>query len=101
MAGGAGEGALGVAEQRRLDQRGRDRGAVEREVGLGCAHRRAVQARATSSLPLPDSPSISTGKGVAAYSVIWLRIACIGGALSDDAEQSHSHAPCFAVRCAV
>ena len=41
---GAGESALGVAEQRRLDQRRRDCRAVEREVGLVRACRQAVQA---------------------------------------------------------
>jgi len=40
----AGEGALGIAEERRLHQRGRDGGAVEREIGLRRAAGHAVQA---------------------------------------------------------
>ena len=43
-AGGAGERALGVAEQGGLDQRRRNRRAVERQIGFGRARRQAVQA---------------------------------------------------------
>ncbi len=58
-----GEGALGVAEERGLDQRGRDGRAVEREERLAPRAGSGGAARyATRSLPLPDSPSISAGK---------------------------------------
>ncbi len=57
----AGERALHVPEQLALDQLGRDRGAVDlderRRRGAG---ERWWSARATSSLPVPFSPVIST-----------------------------------------
>src|SRR5262245_36880478 len=42
--GGPGEGAPGIAEERRLDERGRERGAVEREKRPRAARRQAMQA---------------------------------------------------------
>src|SRR5207248_2139348 len=39
------EGTFGVPEQGGFDERGRDRGAVEREIGLRGAAGQAVQAR--------------------------------------------------------
>jgi hypothetical protein len=47
---GAGEGALGIAEQRRFDQIRRDGGAVEREIGLVAAPGQPVQAAAGDDL---------------------------------------------------
>ena len=78
-AGRAGEGSFAVAEQGGLDQRGGDRGAVEHlERRFGFAPSFCI-AVATSSLPLPDSPSMSTGKGMVAYITIWLRRALSRG----------------------
>jgi hypothetical protein len=82
--GGAGEGALGVAEERRLDQRRRERRAVEREVGRAARADSRCRLCATSSLPLPDSPSISTGNGEAANCAIWLRSRCDRRACADE-----------------
>ena len=58
---GAGEGALLVAEELALDQRLGERRAVDR-ARAACRARRcgAWMARATSSLPVPVSPVIST-----------------------------------------
>jgi hypothetical protein len=60
--GRAGERALRVAEQRGFDERRRDRGAVQGERARAARGPSPWSARATSSLPLPDSPSIRTGK---------------------------------------
>ena len=58
---GAGEGALLVAEQLRLEQRLRQRGAVDLDERLAARARRAVVHRARhSSLPVPLSPRRST-----------------------------------------
>ena len=57
---GAGEGALLVAEQLALEQLRRQRGAVHLHERRACAVERWWIARATSSLPTPLSPRIST-----------------------------------------
>ena len=58
---GAGERALLVAEQLALEQLGRQRRAVHLHERLGpCRGERWWIARATSSLPTPLSPRIST-----------------------------------------
>ena len=60
--GRAREGALLVAEQDRLDQVLGDRAAIDGDEGLALAVARALDgARDSTSLPTPDSPSISTG----------------------------------------
>ncbi len=61
LVGGAGEGALLVAEQDRLDQILRHGAAIDGDERLGAALAEPWMARAISSLPTPDSPSISTG----------------------------------------
>ena len=66
---GAGERAAHVAEQLRLEQRLGDRAAVDRRrTARARARLCAWIARATSSLPVPLSPMISTG---AAESAAW------------------------------
>ena len=58
---GAGEAALDVAEQLRLEQRFRQAGAVDRDHARAAARAlRWWMACATSSLPTPLSPVIST-----------------------------------------
>ncbi len=62
---GAGEGAARVAEQRRFEQRLRDRGAVFADERLRPLRGPLKwRARATSSLPVPLSPWITTGSVV-------------------------------------
>ena len=56
----AGEGALLVAEQLALEQRLGDRGAVDRHERPSARGLLLWSARATSSLPVPLSPVIST-----------------------------------------
>ena len=66
-ADGAGEGALLVAEQLRLHQRLGDGGAVDLDERLAVrAASCSWSARATSSLPVPLSPVMSTVDGVSA-----------------------------------
>ena len=61
VADGAGEGALHVAEELGLEQVLRDRRAVDRDEGARSARSLSAWiARATSSLPVPLSPAIST-----------------------------------------
>ena len=64
---GAGEGAALEAEQLRLEQLGRQRRAVDLDerAARAAATRRGC-ARATSSLPVPLSPRISTVTSVSA-----------------------------------
>jgi len=69
---GAGERALGVAEQCGLDQGRRDRGALSANHGLSLRQDMRCSELATTSLPLPDSPSIRAGKGESAYWLSWL-----------------------------
>jgi hypothetical protein len=52
---GAGERSLLVTEQLGLEQLRRDGGGIQRDERLGLARAVFVQARATSSLPVPDS----------------------------------------------
>ena len=61
----AGERAALVAEQLALDQLARDRPPVERHERAVATRRSSCSARATSSLPVPDSPVISTVTSVA------------------------------------
>ncbi len=64
---GAGEGAALVAEQLALEQRLRERRAVDGEERARRPRPEASWiARATSSLPVPRSPTISTGRGMRA-----------------------------------
>ncbi len=59
--GGAGEGALLVAEELALDELLGDGGAVDGDEGRARrAAEHAWRARATSSLPVPDSPRMAT-----------------------------------------
>jgi hypothetical protein len=63
---GAGERALGVAEQLALEQVGRQRRAVDRAERPGGRGEQPCSARATSSLPEPVSPRTSTVSSLAA-----------------------------------
>ena len=80
-----GEGALGVAEQLALEQRLGHGRAVDGHEGpvarAGCG---ACSARATSSLPVPLSPVISTdGVRVSATRSMRSYTCCIGRALAE------------------
>ena len=66
----AGEAALLVAEQLALDQVRRDRAAVDREEGAARARECSCSVCATSSLPVPVSPMISTVASVGAMRAI-------------------------------
>ena len=80
LLGRAGERALLVAEQLALEQRFRDRGAIDGDESRGhVAARVACSARASSSLPVPDSPSSSTVADVGATFSIVRQIRCISG----------------------
>ena len=57
---GAGERAFLVAEQFRLEQLGGNRRGVQRDEGFRWRGLCSCNARATSSLPVPDSPVMST-----------------------------------------
>jgi hypothetical protein len=57
---GAGERALGVAEQLALDELARHRAAVHDDERLPVRAEPACRRRATSSLPVPLSPAMST-----------------------------------------
>ena len=57
---GAGERAALVAEQLGLDQVARDRRQVDGDERAVAPTAKSCSARATSSLPVPDSPVIST-----------------------------------------
>ena len=60
--GGAGEGALHVAEQLAFKQRFDHRRAVQHHVAARAAGLSRCSARATRSLPVPVSPVISTAR---------------------------------------
>ena len=60
----AGEGALLVAEQLALDQLAGDRGQLSATNGPCGAGPLSCRTRATSSLPVPDSPAIMTVRSV-------------------------------------
>ena len=78
--GGAGEGALLVAEQDRLDEIVGDGAAIDRDERLRRGARRVPwMARAISSLPTPDWPSISTGMAEPAAFSAWRSTACMRG----------------------
>ena len=82
LADGAGERALLVAEQLALQQRLRQGGAVDRARAGRCGVGDAWwMARATCSLPVPVSPSISTVVLVWATLLISSKTACICGFL--------------------
>ena len=84
--GGAGEGALLVAEQLALEQGVGQRGAVDGDERLAAARARGRGcALATSSLPVPLSPWISTVLETGAICSILTSTSWIGGALADDA----------------
>ena len=77
--GRAGEGAFFVAEQDRLDEVVGDRAAIDGDERLGARSPVPWMARAISSLPTPDSPSIRTGMSEpAAFSASAARRACAG-----------------------
>ena len=64
---GAGERAARVPEQLALDQAvGRGAAVVRDEAGAASRALSACTARATSSLPVPVSPSTSTGSSLSA-----------------------------------
>jgi hypothetical protein len=73
----AGEGAPLVAEQLRLHQVARDGRAVEPHEGPAARGEWRWMAAATSSLPVPDSPVISTRASVGATRSISSRTASI------------------------
>ena len=78
--GGAGEGALLVAEELALEQALGDRGAVDRdERPRRAARLRSWMARATSSLPVPVSPRMSTVASVGATLPMRAKTSSIGG----------------------
>ena len=80
----AGEGALLVAEQLALDQVGRNRAAVEHHERARL--RRASSswiARATSSLPVPVSPWMTTETSIGAIFLMRPKICRIFSALAD------------------
>ena len=77
---GAGERAAHVAEQLALEQRADERAAVDRDERRRLARRPAKwSARATSSLPVPLSPVISTVASDCATLSIVARSCCIAG----------------------
>ena len=78
---GAGEAALLVAEQLALDQVGRDGAAVDGEKRAARALARSCSVCATSSLPVPLSPMISTVASVGATRAIAANSFCIAGEL--------------------
>ena len=80
LGGRAGEGAADVAEQLRLEEARRERRARSppRRTSRGAA-RRAWSARATTSLPLPLSPRITTGASESAKSWARFSTACMAG----------------------
>ena len=67
-----------MPEQLALEQRFRDRAAVERDERLSRRSELKWMARATRSLPVPDSPVISTVLLVLAIVSIILKTASIG-----------------------
>ena len=75
---GAGEGPLHVAEQLALEQRLGQRAAVDRDKGTIARASRWCSARATSSLPVPLSPVMSTVLVVRATDSTRLNTASIG-----------------------
>ena len=78
----AGERALDVPEQLALEHAGRERGAVDRdERPLAVCADAVWIARATSSLPVPDSPVISTGARVVDTAPICFHTSRIGALL--------------------
>ena len=86
---GPGEGAADVAEELVLQQVVGDRRAVDRQEHLVRARaRRRARRRATSSLPVPDSPVISTVLRVGPTLRIRVLTACIGGLSPTSASRS-------------
>ena len=84
LAVGSGEGAPLVAEQLALDQALGQRPAVDPDEGAGGARSSGgASAAATSSLPVPLSPTIRTGASVAAARPIALKTSTHRGALAD------------------
>ena len=76
----AGERAALVAEQLGLEQRLGERGAVDRDERLARARElRSCSVRATSSLPVPLSPVISTGASLWAMVSMRSNSRSIGG----------------------
>ena len=92
----AGEGAAGVAEELALEQLGRDRRAVERDEERSRRGLRSWMARATSSLPVPVSPVISTLLFVGATRRMSSKTACIGGRAADQVLEGRASAPLLA-----
>ena len=86
---GAGEGAANMAEELVLQQVVRDRRAVDgQEQLVRVAAPGHAAARATSSLPVPDSPVISTVLRVGPTLRIKVLTACIGGLSPTSASRS-------------
>ena len=90
VAVGPGEGAPDVAEELVLEQVVRDRRAVDgqEQRAIAVAGPSACSARATSSLPVPDSPVISTLLRVGPTLRIKVLTACIGGLCPTSASRS-------------
>ena len=79
----AGERALLVAEQLALDQRARDRAAIDDDERRAARGDSWCSVRAIMSLPVPVSPSISTVASVGAIRSIRPKISRIAGDLPD------------------
>ena len=88
---GAGEGAGFVAEQFAFQQFGRNRGGVERDEGLRARGDSRCSARATSSLPVPVSPVISTDSGACARRPMARNSSRIAGRRADQLRRRTAH----------
>ncbi len=76
---GAGEGALAVTEELGLHERLGDRAAIDRDERTVLARPVRWISRATSSLPLPDSPVTCIGAWLRASRSISARVDCMRG----------------------
>ena len=93
----AGERAALVAEQLRLEQRLRERRAVDGDERLARARvLRSCSVRATSSLPVPLSPVISTGASLCAMVSMRSDSRSIGGLRPMIAPRAVRAPPCAA-----
>ena len=86
VAAGVGEGPADVAEEFVFEGGFVEAGAVEGDEASALRRREFWwRARATSSLPVPDSPRIRTLISVGAIWEISWRTCCMAGGLADDA----------------
>jgi hypothetical protein len=77
--GGAGKGTLFVAEQLRFDEFARDGGHVDGDERPFRRRPKSCSARATSSLPVPDSPLIITVRSVWVSRAMMRKMSCMAG----------------------